>query len=456
MKSKELINQLVESFKNDLSFAIEEFKTKQNDYKIIYLKGCVDNTLLIEMIVKPLNEDEKIYAFETQEFNDLETTITNLIKGHVVVVTNNIVTLVNCQMIHLRGIEEPDNEKTLNGAKEGFIESIITNMALVRQKMPNPNLKFKHLTLGENIKTDVVIGYLDGVVENELLLLVEERLKKIKLEGIYDAHYIIELIKDSPRSFFNTVGETERPDSFCAKLLEGGVGIIVNGSPLTILLPFLFAENFKSNDDYFTNYYYASFSRFIRYLAFLITICAPSFYIVLVAYHHELVPTFLALNIAASSSAVPMTAVMECILFIILFEILREAGLRMPSKVGQALSIVGALIIGQSAVEAKIVSAPIIIVVAITAVCGFMTPKLNTLTGFLRLFMLLASCFFGMYGLLIVLLIFTIKLFSIDSYGVQYSGNFFTLSLSKLKDSFIRAPFNKFDKNKKLKSRRKK
>ncbi len=455
IKPNELTKALKEHFNNDASFVIEEIITSNAKYKIIYLKGATDNGIIIESIIKPLNQFGITYGFETKDFLNLEDSITDLIKGNVIVINNNKISLVNCQKNHLRSIEEPDSEKTLNGSKDGFIESLITNIALIRQKLPNLNLKFKSITLGENIKTNGAIAYLDDIVDRNLLAEAEKRLQKVKLDGIFDVHYIIEIIKDSPRSFFNTIGETERPDSVCAKLLEGGIAILIDGSPCVILLPFLFAENFQSNDDYYTNFYYASFSRFIRYLAFIISICAPAFYISFVAFNHELIPTFLALNIAASSSSVPMTVVMECILFIILFELLREAGLRMPSKVGQALSIVGAIIIGQAAVEAKIVSAPIIIIVAVTAVTGFMTPKMNTLIGFLRLFMIIGACLFGIYGVLVVFLLFIIKLFSIDTFGVQYSGNFFTLSLKKLKDSFIRAPYDKFNKNKKNESRKK-
>lgn len=446
MKEK-ILELLQKHFENDDTLVCQDIGT----ITICYLKGSTDSNIIIETIIKPLISQNKIAAYESKEADTIDQIIKDLIQGFVLIDDHNKLLMVHCQKHHVRSIAEPDNERTLNGPKEGFVEARNTNVALIRQKINDPNLKFENIKLGKKIITEISICYISNIVNKEVLKELKKRLSKIKTEGILDSNNIFELICDHKYSFLNTVGRTERPDTMCAKLLEGGVGILVNGTSVCLLVPHLFIENFTSNDDYYTNFYYASFNRILRYLAFFITIIFPGLYIALVAYHHVMLPTFFAVNIAASSSDVPLNVMMECILFIGLFELLREAGLRMPSKIGQALSIVGAIIIGQAAVEAQMVSAPIIIVVAITAVAGFMTTKLKTLVLYLRFLILIAACLFGLYGITFVLLIFLIHLFSLSSFNVQYTAKYMSLNFNKNKDSILRLPFGKIKKNNKSK-----
>lgn len=454
MKIDKFREKIREKFRDDTTIVLEEFQDSNKTTNVIaYLKGVTDSDQIVSIITKPLKESSTINSFDTIITSNIEEAIKQLYSGFVLLCTedNKSLTCINCQKNLYRTTEEPDSERTLSGPKDGFVESLILNISLLRQKIPQDDMKFKFITVGDSIKTEIAISYLESTCDKELIDEAEKRLSEVKTDGIYDANYLIELIKDNKRTLLNTVGITERPDTVCAKLLEGGAAILINGCPTTLLIPYLFVENFKSNDDYYLNFYYSTFNRILRYIAFFITLFAPAIYISFVAFHHEMLPVYFALSITASSSNVPMSVIVECTLFTLLFELLREAGLRMPLKIGQALSIVGAIIIGQAAVEAKIVSAPVIIVISITAVCGFMNPRLNAPIIIIKILSIIAASFLGLYGVYFVFLIFIAHLFSLNSFNVQYTGNFFSLNPKKNADSLIRKPLDTIDKNRKVK-----
>ena len=427
-------------------------------YCIVYCDGVVDSDMINNSIIKPLmlssvpmtgKDSADIIMHQVAHINDTEKTdklediILSITYGDTVLFIDGAsqAIIFNTKRFTTRDITEPDSEKNLIGPREGFTESLMTNLSLIRRKALTPELKMKFCTLGRRTKTKACVCYMDGLVNKQILAELYRRLGTIDNDAILDANYITELIKDSPLSPFPATGRSERPDVIIGKLLEGRIAVFIDGSPNVLTLPYLFIENFQSSEDYYMNFFYASFFRLIRIMGFLMTVTIPGLYISIVAFHHEMMPVQLFISIAAERQSVPLPASLEAFIMILAFDILRETGVRMPSNIGQALSIVGALVIGQAAVEAKLVAAPMIIVVALTGITNLLVPKLNSPVIYLRLILLFLSSIFGFFGFILGvsgMLIHVINLQSFRIPQITLSGN---LQYQELKDTFIRAPW---------------
>jgi len=278
------------------------------------------------------------------------------------------------------------------------------------------------------------------MASEKILTELVERLDKIDIDGVLDSNYIQELIKDEPLSPFKTIGNTERPDVVAAKLLEGRFAVIVDGSPSALTLPFLFIEYFQVNEDYYQNYIFSSINRLLRIIAAYITISTPAFYVGLTTYQQEMIPEELLFSISASRRGVPFPTIVEAVVMILIFELLREAGTRMPESIGQTVNIVGALVLGQAAVEARFVSSPIIIVTALTGITGLITPKIKGPIISLRFILLFLSAVLGLYGYTFGVMGLFIHLFSMRSFGIPYMLRLGSLRPEDVKDTVVRAP----------------
>lgn len=314
---------------------------------------------------------------------------------------------------------------------------------MIRRKIVSNDLKIINKELGRRTNTKVAIVYLESLVNNEVLTELYSRLDKVDIDGLIDTNYINEIIKDNALTPFKTIGVTERPDNVTSKLLEGRIALLIEGSPNVLTLPYVFIENFQACDDYYINYVYSSFNRFVRILGYLLTILTPSVYLSLVAFHRELIPVDLALSIAQARDGVPLPTIVEILLLLLIFEVIRETSLRTHSNVVQSISIVGALVIGQAAVEAKFVSAPVVIIVAISAITELLNPKIKGSAILISFAFLIASSFLGLFGLLLVLIVVFFHLFSLRSFGVNYMSQTYSFRLQEFKDFFIRAPWYK-------------
>jgi spore germination protein KA len=313
---------------------------------------------------------------------------------------------------------------------------MINNLTLLHRRFRNGNLKIELQPIGRRTRTRIAVCYLEGVVKPELLREVKSRLDKIDIDGVLDTQAIKELIRCQRWSPYRAAGVTERPDIVAGKLLEGRIAIIADGSPAVLTLPYLFVENFQSNEDYYVSFIHASFARILRMAAFFITVMLPAFYICVVSKHYEILPGPMLLNIASEFQNTPFPAVVEAFFMLIVFDILRETGMRMQVSGGQALSIVGALIIGQAAVEAQIVTPQMIIVAALTGITGILVPKLDEACLILRFSFLICASLFGLFGLSAAAAAAVIHMQRLKSLGVKQVGG----SLTDQKDSLIRAP----------------
>jgi spore germination protein KA len=443
-----MTRSIVNKFDNSLQFSI------------VFIDAMVDSLLLSESIIKPLMEsnielaknnlldsliNQVILVNNARKVKTMREVIENVTYGDTILFVegSDRALVLDTKNFETRAIEEPQNEKALSGPKEGFNESLFTNLSLINRKLRTNDLKMKYANLGKISNTKCCVCYLDSIVNKQVLEELYQRLQKIDIDGILDANYIIEMIKDAPKSLFQTIGYTERPDVVVGKLLEGRIAVLIDGTPIVLTLPFLFVENFQSNEDYYLSYYYSTFTRIIRFIGFILTITVPAFYVSMVGYHHEMLPTPLFVNITLERQSVPFPAAVEAFIMLFIFDILKETGVRMPASIGPALSIVGALVIGESAVEAKLIAAPIIIVVALTGITSILIPRMNASLIYMRYFLLLLTSTLGFYGFVLGISFMFIHIINLRSFGIPYVMLAGDTSYQSIKDTFIRAPWKK-------------
>lgn len=345
-----------------------------------------------------------------------------------------------------RSISEPTSDVNVKGSHEGFIEVVRTNISLVRRKLKTPALRFEMLQVGEKSQTDVVIAYIAGVAQQKYVDEVRKKLKSIKLDTVLTSGYVSAFLEQGKKSIFSSVFTTERPDVFCAKLNEGRVGILIEGTPFALLCPTVFSENFVTMDDYVSKPFYATYIRLLKYICFFITIAVPGIYVAIATYHPETFSDKLLLNLITSEKATPFPLYVEVFIMMIFYEILREAGIRLPRAVGGATSIVGGLIIGDAAVKSGLVSGAILIVIGITATASFVIPSINEQTTILRLVFILAGGISGLFGIGLATSAVILNICAMEDFGVPYSAPFSPFSLKASVHSLIRADFKKLEK----------
>ncbi|WP_260858629.1 spore germination protein [Fictibacillus phosphorivorans] len=353
----------------------------------------------------------------------------------------------------VRGIEEPSSEVVIRGPKDSFTESIKTNISLIRRRVRSKDIRIEKFKIGEVTHTDVAIVYLENIANPLLIKEIKERIEEVKTDGLLESGQLEEFIQDETVTVFPQFLNTERPDVVIGNLLEGRVGIIINGTPFVLIAPAQFIQFFQSSEDYYMRYDISTFLRLLRFSVFIISLIAPSIYIALTTFHQAMIPTTLLFGIAAQREGVPFPAIAEALVMEITFEILREAGIRMPRAVGVAVSIVGALVLGQAAVQAGLVSPAMVIVVGITAVASFAIPSFAVATSarLLRFPLMLVSSVFGFYGLTLALIVIIAHLTSLRSFGYPYLSPFAPIQTQDLKDSLFRFPITKlFKRPKKL------
>ncbi len=455
------IETVRELFRFDDTVKFRRFENQHNPDicgYIIFTEVLVNNAVIDENVVRPLlrfhfpTEISDIGAYavhrvvqadETNFVKDLDDLALHVLIGDTVILLDGCrrAMFANSKRYSVRGIGLPETENAVNGPKESFNELIVNNISLVRRKVLNPKLKFQFMTLGRVSKTRICISYIEGLANEKTLTELKRRLSSFEIDSILDVTYLSELIKDAPLSPFKTVGSTERPDVVAAKLLEGRIAILCDGTPFVLTVPFLFLENFQASEDYYSHYFYASFTRALRFIAFFLTVSLPSLYIALICYHKEMIPKNLLLSIAKSRAGVPFPAVVEMLLLLLLFDLIREAGIRLPKPVGFTISMVGAVVLGQSIVSARIVSAEMIILVALCGITSFLTPKLDQEILAFRLLFLFFGATLGIYGYALAVLILFLHISSLKSFGVEYLSYLPVGSFQQSKDVFIRAPW---------------
>ncbi|MFD0590607.1 spore germination protein [Paenibacillus sp. GCM10027627] len=431
---------------------------------ILYMQAMVDDIRLDQFVIGPiqsgageseLSEDKESFAFQrvqevllavgiVEELKTLKDLFEKLLLGYAVILMDGESKGLCAHVVGgmKRGIEEPKTEMAIRGPREGFTESIRINSMLVRRKIRSPKLWLEQQTIGEYTQTPVAIMYIKGLANESVLTDLRERMKAIQIDGILESNYIEEMIEDQKWSPFPTIMNSERPDVVAACLLEGRIAVMVDGSPFMIIFPITLNTFFQAAEDYYSSFHMATFLRMLRFVSFVIALLMPSVYVAIIGYHQEMIPTQLLLTLAAQREGVPFPAYLEAFIMEFVFEILREAVLRMPSAAGSAISIVGGLVIGQSVVEAGIVSSAVVIVVAFTAIASFVSPvySLGMAARLLRFLLLIAASTLGFYGIALVVLMLLLHLSNIRSFGIPYLKPFAPFYWRDMKDSMMRVP----------------
>ena len=454
------LDRFREIFRADGTFRHRVFRSAMGvRCAVLYLDGMISASVISGNVIRPLMESGRLpagedpaafaseavlWAGEVKGANEPGSLVSALLHGEAVLLFDGSASAlhIDAKGFRTRGIQEPQNESVLQGPREGFDESAIPNLAMLRRKLQTEDLCMEPMTVGRRSGTAIYVCYLRSLASPRLVKEVRRRLGTIDIDGVLDTNYLNELIRDRGRSVFKTIGTTERPDVVAAKLLEGRVAIVADGTPVALTMPYLFAENFQSDEDYYLNFWVSSIGRFLRYVCFFLTVSVPAVYLALLIHHQSLLPTFLLLSSAGTRGGVPVSSFAECLLLILVLEILKETGARMPQNLGHTLGIIGGLVVGEAAVEARLISASMLIVVAVSGIAGLMIPRLRAAVFYIRLGLVLLAAWLGLAGCLVGVTLLLIRIMGISSFGVPYLQPLESPTVQGLKDTVFRLPWD--------------
>lgn len=390
-------------------------------------------------------EIRKKYVFvaESRVSSDTAEAIDALLDGDAVLFFDEVegYILLNVRKYDKRSVDEPPLSTVTYGPREGFIEDLKTNLCLLERRIRSPRLAIEKLKIGSVTKTDVAVAYINGIASRELVKRVMRRLESVEADGVMDVQYLQPYLEERPYSVFNQVGRAEKPDIVAAKLLEGRIAVFVNGTPMALTVPYLFMESVQSSADYYQRYLYASFLRILRLITLGFAILLPGIYIALQKFHLSIIPLRFMMTVITALSGIPFRATTEMLFVILLFEIIRETGIRMPKAVGMAMSIVGALVLGETAVRAGIVSSPAVMIVALSSLALYTAPDEVASTTLLRVIFTLLGGLGGIYLLLVGAIYLVQYMVGINGLGAPYLAPFAPLVKNDMKDALVRSNF---------------
>lgn len=422
-----------------------EFKTDKNKYLAVYVDSISDKEQIGELLLRPIYErvpkdlddlKKGLQIPNVKKLNDFNQLIKDLLGGRTLLFGDGESSALSCDFLsyQMRAVAEPPTATVVKGPREGFNESIKTNLSMLRRRLKIPDFMIEFSCVGKQTQNTVAICYINSIVDKKIVKEVKRRLKLIDIDGIPDSSYIAKLIIEHRASVFKQVGNTEKPDVLTQKMLEGRVGIIVDGSPIAITVPYMLIEDFQSAEDYFVNNYRANMVRAIRIISIFIAIFLPAVFVSAQLFHLQIIPLNFLLTIVNSVKGIPLSPSFEMFFTLLIFEILNEASVRMPKYVGMALSIVGALVLGDTAVKAGIVSTPTIMIMALSGICLYTVPELVDTMSVLRLSFLIMGGSVGGYGIVLLSAYLAIYLCSLENFGVPFLAPYSPLIKKDLKD----------------------
>lgn len=428
---------------------------------ILMCEGMVNLQLFTQILVRPLTElslenadgeavarwvsRQTVLSGDQKEFFTYDELFSFLMAGFVVLLIDGVDRGIACGMqgYSFRSVSEPSTEMNITGSREGFVEPIRVNQTMIRRRLRSPSLKFEMYPIGEKSRTDICLVYLTDTADPRMVEEVKRRLGKLSSDILLSQGYLRPYLEGQPLSPFSSVGTTERPDTLCAKINEGRIGILVDGTPFALVVPYLFEEHFQSMDDYSYRPYYGSFIRLLKYFAFLLSIFLPGGYVAITSFSPEMLPDSLLFNIAASEQQTPFSMMTEALVIHLIYEIMREAGLRLPRPVGHAVSIIGALVIGDAAVKAGIIGSSMVMVVALTALSSFVVPSLYEPAAILKFVFILVGGTWGLFGISVGFVLLLTNLCTLESLGVPVMAPLSPCAPADLRDGLWRTGWKK-------------
>ncbi len=433
---------------DDISFL--QMKIGENQAVLIFANELVSKEDLGELIMRPaskwVGKIDKSQLFELflspekTEITTVDKVLSEVLNGNAVVIINefNFALSFGLKKFEKRAITEPPTSTVIKGPREGFVESLPVNISLMRRRIKSPDLKFINVVVGKYSKTQIVICYVKGIASQKLVRKIQTKLSKISCDAILDSSYVSKFLTGKRTSIFKQVGNTEKPDILSAKILEGRVAILVDGSPIALTVPYLLVEDFQSSSDYYNATESANVARFLRVFSVSIALLLPAVFLASELFHLQLIPLSFLLTIVNSIKGIPLSPSYEMFFTLLIFEILNEASVRMPKYVGMVVSIVGGLVLGETAVTAGIISAPTLMIVAFSGICLYTVPELEQTFAILRLIFLLIAGSFGIYGTLVLIALLIVYLCTFESFGTPVLAPFSPLIKSDLKDGFYK------------------
>lgn len=462
------IKTLKEMFANSADFTVREMTLNSENSvssAIITIEGMCSKEVTAISVIDPIlsydfvekTPDEIIdeiklsvlTSSEIVEFQTMEEAVMFSTSGFAVLAVDGTQRMlaIGAQGFSFRSVNEPESEVVQRGSREGFTEPLRINMTLIRRRIKSPDLVFETITVGSESKTQLMLCYLQKSVAPEMLSKVRQRLENCNLSTLLASGYLSEYLEDkNSKSIFSGVGISERPDTVCGKLTEGRIAILIDGTPAVIIIPHLFVEEFQSVDDYSNRPYYATFIRILKYISFFIAVILPGLYTAFAQFHPDYFPTGLLIKTSESLAQTPLPVTLEVILITFVYEIMREAGLRIPKPLGHAVSIVGALVIGESAVSAGIISSSTLMVVATAAICSYVTSPLYPPITVLRFAYVIVGGTLGLWGIVLATCVVLINMCAKTSLGVPYMSSLAPFSLRSMRDVFVRADWKRLSK----------
>lgn len=386
-----------------------------------------------------------VTACEASVENDESTAIQKLLEGDAVVFLDGEKGYVDIAAKNwtVRAVTEPPTETVVRGPREGFIEDFVTNVTLLEKRLRTPAFAVKKFKIGREGNTLAGIAYIGGIADKSLIAYAEERIKQLDIDAVSDSHYLVPLLEENPRSVFPQVGMAEKPDIVAAKLLEGRVAVIVDGSPIVLTLPFFLIEDFHSAEDHYQRSGFSTFLRLLRLGALFLAVFLPGLYVAAMTYHYEILPLKLLITVLNALKGISLPPMWEILFILLLFEIIREASVRMPKSVSTAMSIVGALVLGDTAVKAGIISSPGVLIIALSSLALYVVPALVGTTSLLRMLFTVIGGLGGLYGLTLASAMLVFYLCGLSSAEKPYLAPFAPLIRGDLKDAAIKAPLGK-------------
>lgn len=447
-----MLDKIKKDTKNDSSIFIREMNIDNSKINIVFNETLVSSNTLSDFIIRSLNKfhGNNIYEQITNnidlikwiDIKNYEDLCFYLNNGYTIIIIENENKIIGLETKKdlSRGISTPNTEASLRSSNDAFVEDIEKNIGLIRKRIKNNNLRNNKFFIGKYTKTNISLLAIKGICKKDLYEKVKKKLKNINIDGIINSEQIKKIIEDNNFPM-PTILTTERPDIVCNALLEGKIAIIVDNSPYVLIIPGLFYDFFKTAEDTYYKSINTTITRIIRYTAFFVALLTPAIYLSLITYNQEIIPTKLLVNFATQRDSVPFPAFFEAFIMMISFEILRESDIRVPSFTGSSLSIVGALILGDAAVNAGIVSPIMIIVIAITAISSLPFNEVDMINGlrWYRIFFMIGASIMGIIGIVLVGLWFLIKLSSIEIFDIPYMTPYAPFSFKAIKDSFYQA-----------------
>ncbi|MGN0771431.1 MAG: spore germination protein [Christensenellales bacterium] len=447
-------NSIQTAFGDNSDMVKLDFAVADKKASVMFLDGFVDKETFENNILKPVKQlnnltypylekvkQATLHTTPIELLTDADACISKLASGEILLIIDGAegVLMYSEKDYKSRAIAEPPVSSVLRGPREGFVEDIKTNITMLRRRLATPDLKLVNVQAGKYSATKICVAYIEGIARQSLVDGVLEKINSIDIDGIVESSYVARFLESSPTSLFNQVGDTEKPDILMAKMLEGRIAVFVDGSPAVLTLPYVLYESFQSSEDYYVKSYRASLIRWARLFAMLCAVLLPALHVALAQFQYQTIPFKLLIPLALSSYGLPLTPALEMLFVLLVFEMLSETSIRMPKHMGMALSVVGAIVLGQTAISAGLLSTQTVFVIAISTIGIYCVPDESNSASVLRILFVALAGVLGLLGIVLSSIILLVYLSSMDSFGTSYLAPFAPLISADLQDGIVKA-----------------